>query len=65
MENETGFLVPRDAPESMAKTLAAYLERPDLVPRHGRAARVRAEEAFSLTAMVERYRGVYLQEKAD
>lgn len=58
---ETGQLVPRDDPQAMARALSRYLERPDWVKEQGRASRRRAEQAFSLTAMVGRYREVYQQ----
>lgn len=61
IENETGHLVPRDVPKKMAEVLLNYIRQPELAEQQGRAARLRAEKAFSLAAMVESYQRVYLQ----
>lgn len=58
---ETGQLVPREDPTVMAVALSQYLERPERIVQQGRAARRRAEQAFSLDAMVGHYRAVYQQ----
>ncbi len=59
VQGRTGFLVPAQDPEAMAEKLAEYLQHRDLVEAHGRAARKRAEEEFSLDGMVGHYREVY------
>jgi len=59
IDGETGFLVPPSDPVAMARAMMRYLSEPDLVARHGRAARRRAEQHFSLGAMVERYINTY------
>lgn len=46
---------------SLARQLATYVAQPDLRVEHGRAARARAEQVFSLDAMTRGYCGVYDQ----
>jgi len=59
VEGETGFLVPRDAPDAMAEMLLRYIEDDTLRDRHGAAARRRVEKHFSIHGMVNRYLEVY------
>ncbi len=59
VDGETGRLVPRDDPEVMADTLAGLLADPDALKRQGIAGRVRAEEKFSIEAMVAKYLSIY------
>jgi sugar transferase (PEP-CTERM/EpsH1 system associated) len=56
----TGQLVPSEDPEGMAEALLAYLDDPELLRRHGEAARRSALDDFSLQAMMDRYAAVYL-----
>jgi len=57
-DGETGRLVPAEDPEAMARALQGF--RDASVRRHmGMAGRARAESAFSLAAMVNRYLEVY------
>jgi glycosyltransferase involved in cell wall biosynthesis len=58
-QDETGLLVPRADPESLARALATYVENAALIRQHGQTARARIERDFSLTAMVDRYLAVY------
>jgi sugar transferase (PEP-CTERM/EpsH1 system associated) len=56
---ETGTLVPRDDPESMARALRAYAENGELCRRHGEAARRAIETRFGMEAMVDAYMTIY------
>jgi sugar transferase (PEP-CTERM/EpsH1 system associated) len=56
---ETGTLVPRDDPESMALGLRAYAESAELCRRHGAEARRTVETKFGMEAMVNAYLKVY------
>jgi sugar transferase (PEP-CTERM/EpsH1 system associated) len=56
---ETGTLVPRDDPESMARALRAYAESAELCRRHGEAARRAVETRFGMEAMVDAYMTIY------
>jgi sugar transferase (PEP-CTERM/EpsH1 system associated) len=55
----TGRLVPPADPVAMAKVLQEYVERPERMRAHGRAARARIEQEFTLEAMVQRYMALY------
>ena len=55
----TGSLVPASNPVALAKTLAAYVTDPDRRRREGGMARARAEQHFSMDAMVQAYLRVY------
>lgn len=56
---DTGFLVPRADPVAMAEALGRYLEDSALRVAHGRSARERVEQEFSIDRMVDRYTRVY------
>jgi sugar transferase (PEP-CTERM/EpsH1 system associated) len=58
-DDATGFLVPTEDPGAIASAIARYLEDPKLAERHGREARRRAEEQFSVETMVGQYISVY------
>ncbi|HET7763740.1 MAG TPA: TIGR03088 family PEP-CTERM/XrtA system glycosyltransferase [Burkholderiales bacterium] len=58
-EGETGTLVPRDDPESMAVALRAYVESGELGRRQGKAARRAIENEFGMDAMVDGYMKIY------
>ena len=58
-EGETGTLVPRDDPESMATALRAYAESGELGRRQGKAARRAIENEFGMDAMVDGYMKIY------
>jgi glycosyltransferase involved in cell wall biosynthesis len=55
----TGYLVPSNAPGKIASAIRRYLDNDELRRNHGRAARSRAEEHFSLNRMVAGYRQLY------
>jgi sugar transferase (PEP-CTERM/EpsH1 system associated) len=59
VDQQTGVLVPRSDPEAMAQALASYCDDPRKTACHGRAARRRVEDEFSLTRMVSAYARVY------
>ena len=61
VDGETGRLVPRDDPEAMAEALAALLADLDALRGMGAAGRARAEERFSIEAMVAKYLSLYDQ----
>jgi sugar transferase (PEP-CTERM/EpsH1 system associated) len=58
-DGQTGSLVPPNDPDAMARALQRYVQQRTLIQDHGRAGRRRVEQAFSMTAMVERYLEVY------
>ncbi|MFN2333616.1 MAG: glycosyltransferase [Wenzhouxiangellaceae bacterium] len=57
--DSTGYLVPPYQPEELADALSELLEHRDRGLRMGRAARLRAETIFSLTAMIESFSSFY------
>lgn len=60
----TGMLVPPENSRALADALVQYASDPDLISRHGRAARERALNEFSLERMVAAYRDLYTQMSA-
>ena len=58
-EGVTGQLVLPHHPQAMAKVLAAYVQNPELMRRHGQEGRRRAEQEFSLQTMVTKYLRFY------
>ena len=56
---ETGAIVPPAAPAALADAIAAYVIDPERRHKHGAAARLRAEQAFSIDTMVASYLAVY------
>ncbi len=56
---QTGMLVPAGAPESLAMTLGALLDAPDMASGLGTAARAWVLGHGSLEAMAERYASLY------
>jgi sugar transferase (PEP-CTERM/EpsH1 system associated) len=56
---ETGTLVPREDPESMALAVRAYAESAELCRRHGAEARRTIETKFGMDAMVNAYMDIY------
>jgi sugar transferase (PEP-CTERM/EpsH1 system associated) len=58
-EGQTGFLVEPGDPEQIADVLEKYLNSDELVQKHGREARRRAETDFSLQGMLQEYESFY------
>ena len=61
IDNQTGYLVPKQNPRAMAAVFKHYLANQDLLLTHGKAGRARCESTFSLTRMVDDYMSVYDQ----
>ncbi|WP_091644614.1 TIGR03088 family PEP-CTERM/XrtA system glycosyltransferase [Aquisalimonas asiatica] len=59
VEGQTGALVPPGDASALALILAAYVADPEAAAIQGRDARERAEQAFSLEAMVTQYADLY------
>lgn len=59
-DGETGRLVPRGDADRLAAALAEYVAAPEAMRRHGLAARLRAEQNFSLAGMMRAYSELYL-----
>ena len=59
VHGETGLLYEPDAADGLAAGLQRYLDEPGLRRAHGSAGRRRAQENFSLDAMVQRYLDIY------
>lgn len=59
LDNETGFLIPVDDPAALADRLVRYLRSPALAEAHGRRARERAEQEFSIQRMLGDYARLY------
>lgn len=58
-EGQTGMLVQSANAIALAEAIRAYLAEPDILVRHGRAGRRRAETEFGIEAMVKGYLAVY------
>ena len=58
-DGETGFLVPASDPRTLALVIERYLHDPEMIKRHGRNGREKAEQQYSLHAMVDRYLATY------
>lgn len=54
VSGETGAIVPADDPETLARAIDAWLERPERVAALGAAARRRVEQSFDAAANFER-----------
>jgi sugar transferase (PEP-CTERM/EpsH1 system associated) len=59
VDGATGALYDGAGPQGLEEALARYLTNPSLRQAHGRAARERAVQCFSLDAMVQRYLALY------
>ncbi|HEX6945445.1 MAG TPA: TIGR03088 family PEP-CTERM/XrtA system glycosyltransferase [Casimicrobiaceae bacterium] len=60
LDGSSGTIVPPSDSEALAAAIVSYAGNRELASRHGRAARARAEQAFSLERMVDRYHRLYL-----
>jgi len=58
-EGLTGILVPPGEPAAMAQAILQYHRNPDLIIKHGKAARQQIEASFSMEAMTKGYLRVY------
>jgi sugar transferase (PEP-CTERM/EpsH1 system associated) len=61
VDEVTGLLVEPRQPDRLAAAMRRYLEDPELMARHGRAARERATSQFSLDRMVGAYADLYVR----
>ncbi|HEU4619932.1 MAG TPA: glycosyltransferase, partial [Gammaproteobacteria bacterium] len=61
----TGRLVPPADPASLAAAIVAYAREPSARSQHGREARARVLEHFSLGKMLEHYRRLYEESLAE
>ena len=59
VENETGFLVPVQAPERIAELTVKLMSDKALAARLGKAGRKRIEKHFTLARMVENHQALY------
>ncbi len=60
-DGTSGTIVPASDSEALSAAIIAYADDPARAAAHGRAARQRAEQQFSLDRMVERYHRLYLE----
>jgi glycosyltransferase involved in cell wall biosynthesis len=58
-DGQTGFLVPAAEPAELASRIQILLDSPDLREQMGRAGRLRAQESFSVSAMVNKTAALY------
>jgi sugar transferase (PEP-CTERM/EpsH1 system associated) len=58
-EGVNGFLVNPSDPVRIADRIMDYINGPDIVVRQGEQGRKRADENFSIEAMVEKYEAIY------
>jgi sugar transferase (PEP-CTERM/EpsH1 system associated) len=56
----TGFVVPPNDPDALAKTLALLLRDESLRRTAGAAGRLRAESEFAISGMIRRYESLYV-----
>ena len=60
VDGETGFLVPPDSPEELARKMVLLARDPDLRVRMGQAARERAEKHFGEERVAEGFMPIYV-----
>lgn len=58
-DGETGTLVPSSSVDALARAMLRYARDVSLVERQGRAGRARAEQRYSIDAMVGHYASLY------
>jgi glycosyltransferase involved in cell wall biosynthesis len=61
VNDQTGYLVQKQNPLSMAEAFKNYIDNPDLLICHGKAGRNRCESTFSLQRMITDYTNMYDQ----
>lgn len=59
VDGTTGTLVPPGDSEALTRALLRYARDTDLARSHGRAARIRVEQEYSLKNMMARYEALY------
>jgi sugar transferase (PEP-CTERM/EpsH1 system associated) len=59
INDQTGYLVPKQDPIAMAKAFKHYLDNPALLEIHGQAGRNRCVLTFSLDRMIADYVSIY------
>ncbi len=59
IDNETGKLIASNDTAAFAMALSTYLVAPDTLVQHGTAGRKRAEDIYSVEAMLAAYTGLY------
>jgi len=59
VDQETGFLIPAQAPQRLAELIARLLNDKALAARLGKAGRKRIEKHFTLARMVENHQALY------
>jgi sugar transferase (PEP-CTERM/EpsH1 system associated) len=64
VQGRTGLIVPASRPPAMAAALVTLANDPQLARQLGQAGRAEVESRFSLSAMVNAYRGLYDQSLA-
>ena len=55
----TGFLIPTKDVDSLVEKLRALIDNQGLRQRMGKAARVKAEQEFSLDVVIEKHLNIY------
>jgi glycosyltransferase involved in cell wall biosynthesis len=58
-DGQTGTLIPHSNAQALAKQMARYLEKPELIRQQGDAGLKRVHAEFSLPAMIARYTQLY------
>ena len=62
LQGKTGYIVPAAHPQAMALRLVELASSPERALKLGQAGRQRVQAAFSLSAMVSAYQGLYDQQ---
>ncbi len=60
-DGANGALIPEPGEDGLTEALSRYVDSSELIAKHGRASRVRAEHLFSLQTMVDSYAALYAQ----
>lgn len=59
--NRSGLLVPLYDVEALAKAIQFYVDHPEIAHQHGKTGRQWANDKFTMKAMFDQYRAVYLK----